>query len=255
MQRGPVFPASTMAYSNHDISKFDCQASVVLSADGKLGAVLHDWRIEPREYARHEERRGRRHAFETITPERTALVVIDMVAFFVEANEYARGIVPNITVLADALRERHGMVAWVVPSTAPPLAARREFFGEVVAERYRTSGGVGPPRGRLWHELRVAEADVVVEKSAPSAFFAGGSTLSEALDARDIDTVIIVGTVANVCCESSVRDASALGYRVIMVADANAALRDEDLNATLHTVYRSFGDVRPTHEVVGMIGS
>jgi nicotinamidase-related amidase len=54
--------------------------------------------------------------------------------------------------------------------------------------------------------------------------------------------------VTNVCCESSARDASTLGYRVIMVADANAARRDQDHNATLHTIYRSFGDVRPTAE-------
>lgn len=74
------------------------------------------------------------------------------------------------------------------------------------------------------------------------------------LEEREIDTVLIVGTVANVCCESPARDASTLGYRVIMVADANAAARDEDLNATLHTIYRSFGDVCPTSEVLGMIG-
>jgi len=57
------------------------------------------------------------------------------------------------------------------------------------------------------------------------------------------------------CCESTARDASTLGYRVIMVADANAARRDQDLNATLHTIYRTFGDVRPTAEVVGLIAS
>ena len=215
--------------------------------------MLHDWRIEPREYARQEGRRGRRHAFETLVPEQTALVVIDMVTFFVEANEYARGIVPNITVLADALRHRGGTVAWVVPSANQPSAARREFLGDAIAERYQMSGGAGTLRDRLWHELEVAEADVVVEKSTTGAFFPGGCTLSDVLDVRGVDTVLIAGTVANVCCESSVRDASALGYRVIMVADANAALRDEDLNATLHTVYRSFGDVRPAREVVEVI--
>ena len=61
--------------------------------------------------------------------------------------------------------------------------------------------------------------------------------------------------MANVCCESTVRDATTLGYRVVMVADANAAARDEDLNATLHTVYRSFGDVRPTDEVLGLLSA
>ena len=50
--------------------------------------------------------------------------------------------------------------------------------------------------------------------------------------------------VTNVCCESSARDASTLGYRVVMVADANAAL---------HVVYRTFGDVRSTDEVVALL--
>jgi hypothetical protein len=56
----------------------------------------HDWRIEDREYRRHLERRGRRHAYQSITPRRTALVVVDMVPFFVEHGPYQRGIVPNI---------------------------------------------------------------------------------------------------------------------------------------------------------------
>jgi hypothetical protein len=38
-----------------------------------------------------------------------------------------------------------------------------------------------------------------------------------------------------------------------MVADANACRRDQDHNATLHTVYRTFGDVRPTSEVLELI--
>lgn len=38
-----------------------------------------------------------------------------------------------------------------------------------------------------------------------------------------------------------------------MVADANAARRDQDHNATLHTIYRTFGDVRPTADVLELI--
>lgn len=88
-----------------------------------------------------------------------------------------------------------------------------------------------------------------------SAFFPGRCPLSGWLTERGVDTVLITGTVTNVCCESSARDASTLGYRVIMVADANAARRDEDHNATLHTIYRSFGDVRPAADVIGLIES
>lgn len=94
-----------------------------------------------------------------------------------------------------------------------------------------------------------------MEKTAASAFFPGRCLLPELLAQRGIDTVLVTGTVTNVCCESSARDASTLGYRVVMVADANAARRDEDHNATLHTVYRSFGDVRSTDDVLELIDS
>jgi nicotinamidase-related amidase len=215
--------------------------------------VLHNWFIEEREYARHESRRGRRHAFEQLDPQRTALVVVDMVPFFVAEGGYFRGIVPNISRLANALRNAGGTVAWVLPANGAPSSANNEFLGAETAKAYNASGGDGPLRSRVWHEFEVFDDDLVVEKSASSAFFPGRSPLPDLLAALAIDTVVITGTVANVCCESSVRDASTLGYRVIMVADANAARRDQDLNATLHTVYRSFGDVRPTDEVVQLI--
>jgi nicotinamidase-related amidase len=92
-----------------------------------------------------------------------------------------------------------------------------------------------------------------VEKTASSAFFPGRCPLPDLLAERGITTVLITGTVTNVCCESSARDASTLGYRVVMVADANAAMRDQDHNATLHTVYRTFGDVRATADVLSLI--
>lgn len=215
--------------------------------------VLHDWYVETREYERHEARRGRRHAFETLDPRRTALVVVDMVPFFVEQNPYARGIVPNIQQLAVALRSAGGTVAWVLPSTEPPMPARAEFLGPTVAETYRASGGTGPLHERLWHEFEIDATDLVVEKSSAGAFFPGHCDLGERLVAIGIDTVLVAGTVANVCCESTARDASVLGYRVVMVADANAAMRDQDLNATLHTIYRSFGDVRPTGDLISLI--
>ncbi|MEU9189188.1 isochorismatase family cysteine hydrolase [Streptomyces sp. NPDC048484] len=213
---------------------------------------LHAWRIEEREYRRQEERRGRRFAYPGITPDRTALVVIDMVPFFVEANPYARGIVPNIRHLADRLRSAGGAVAWVLPARTERTAVGDEFHGPEAAEMFRNSGGTGPLPGRLWPGLA---GDIFVEKSAPSAFFPGRCQLPALLAEHGIDTVLVTGTVTQVCCESSARDAFTLGYRVVMVADANATGRDQDHNATLATIYRSFGDVRPTAEVLAMIGT
>jgi len=211
----------------------------------------HEWFIDPREYARQEQRRGRRYAYERLDPRRSALVVVDMVSFFVEQNPYARGIVPRINRLASGLREAGGRVFWVLPGASTPEPVTVEFFGAEVAAMYAASGGTGPFEERLWPELVVHEDDGYAEKTAASAFFPGRSTLLDQLDGTD--NILVTGTVTNVCCESSARDASTLGYRMVMVADANAARRDQDHNATLHTIYRTFGDVRSTDDVLTLL--
>lgn len=215
--------------------------------------MLHDWHIDEAEYRRHEARRGRRHAFERLVGRRTALVVVDMVPFFCGENPYAAGIVGNVNRLASTLRTVGGTVAWVLPAVVEPDPARRELLGEEVAARYAVSGGEGPLVDRLWSELEVADADLVLEKTSPSAFFPGRCELDAMLRARSIGTVLIAGTVAEVCCESSARDAATLGYRVVFLADANATGTDAALDATLRTIYRSFGDVRTTDEVVELL--
>lgn len=218
-----------------------------------LPVAMHAWHIEEREYLRQEERRGRRFAHERLAPARTALVVVDMVPFFLSENPYARGVVPNIHALADALRKAGGLVAWVIPeTTAEPTERARRFYGRSAPD-YARSGGEGPLISRFWPTLAPLDGEPVFEKRLYSAFFPGCCDLPAALSARGIDTVIITGTVTNVCCESSARDAWTLGYDVIMVADGCAARRDQDHNATLYTIYRSFGDVRPTDEVIGLI--
>lgn len=214
----------------------------------------HAWHVEERELERHEVRRGRRHAFSSLDPVRTALVVIDLVPFFVRASAFVRGIVPRVNRLATATRGAGGVVAWVVPGYTPPSARDLEFFGPEVAEAYARSGGEGPPRARVDPSLDVAGVDLVVEKTGRSAYFPGSSDLPDLLAARGVDTLVVTGTVTNVCVEDTVRDASASGLRVVLVADACAARRDADHNATLHTVYRTYGDVRPTADVLAMLG-
>lgn len=217
---------------------------------------IHSWYIDPREYARHENRRGKRHAYQTINAASTALVVIDMIPFFVNENSYCRGIIPNIARIASKLRSAGGAVVWALPAIETRVSdVKREFYGDKVAELYNKSAGSGSLNERIWHEFDVRPEDLIVEKSSSSAFFPGHSPLHSMLQERKIDTVLITGTVTNVCCESSARDASTLGYRVIMVADANAGISDQSHNATLYTIYRSFGDVRPTEEVIGLITS
>jgi len=102
----------------------------------------------------------------------------------------------------------------------------------------------------LWRHLDVRAADTIVEKSRFSAFIQGSSNLADILRARSLDTVLVTGTVTNVCCESTARDAMMLNFRTIMVTDGNAAMTDEDHTVSLIAFYLTFGDIMSTDMLI-----
>ena len=95
--------------------------------------------------------------------------------------------------------------------------------------------------------------DEVVQKYRFSAFVQGASDLPQRLRAQGYDTVLITGTVTNVCCESTARDAMMLNFRTIMVTDGNAAVTDEDHNASLIAFYLTFGDIMSTDRLIACL--
>lgn len=210
---------------------------------------MHQWEIPAADVRRHVERRGRRHAYEVLDGATTALVVVDLTAFFVDTTAYARGIVAPVDRLARAVRVAGGAVAWVTPAAGPPTAWARGFYGDAVAEAY-TAGDATLAPG-----LTVEPGDLRVEKTAASALFPGRSPLDGLLRDRGVDTVLVAGTVTNVCVEATARDAATLGYRTVVVGDACAGVDDASHAATLRTVHRSIGDVRRVAEVVALLGS
>ena len=107
----------------------------------------------------------------------------------------------------------------------------------------------------LWAELDARPEDVTVQKTRFSAFIQGSSNLEALLRARGIDTVIVTGTVTNVCCESTARDAMMRNFRTIMVTDANAANNDALHNASLAAFYLKFGDIMGTDMLVGLLNA
>ncbi|MGH8734664.1 MAG: isochorismatase family protein, partial [Burkholderiales bacterium] len=84
-------------------------------------------------------------------------------------------------------------------------------------------------------------------------FIAGSSDIDAQLKSRGIDTLLVTGTVTNVCCESTARDAMMLDYRVIMLSDGNASLTDEEHAAALNNFLIFFGDVMSTDEATARL--
>ena len=209
--------------------------------------------------------RGREHVYDDLNPAKTALLVVDMQnGFMMEGVAHslcreAADIVPNINRIADVLRRTGGTVVWVqnavTPETLESWSIRVEMDGpERTATRVQ-SMSPGTKGYALWAELDTKPDDIFVQKTRFSAFIQGSSDLETQLRDRGIDTVIVTGTVTNICCESTARDAMMRNFRTIMVTDANAAMTDEMHNASLAAFYVRFGDIMSTGHLIGVMNA
>jgi nicotinamidase-related amidase len=200
-------------------------------------------------------RRGRLHAFETIEPAKTALVVIDLDMATVEGDDNCKRMVPTVNAVGSAVRQSGGVVAWVLSSLTVISGNAAAILGVELVTRYFNDGQPDGPGTKLWSELEPREGDLRAVKSGASAFFPGKCDLKEQLDPLGIDTLLIAGAVTNICCESSARDATELGYKVIMISDVLAGHAHGLHEATLATFYRIFGDVRPSSEIMKLLSA
>src|SRR5262245_48971994 len=210
---------------------------------GRAEASMHRLSIPQSVVDRVIERRGREHVYEDLDPAKTALVVVDMQnAFMLPGVAHAlcpmaEKIVPNINSLAQAVRETGGTVVWIKTTFKDDALQSWSTYFEMVTPQQsakRIEALTADSKGhQLWADLDVRAEDVIVEKNRFSAFIQGSSNLAEVLRGRGIDTILITGTVTNVCCESTARDAMMLNFKTVMVTDGNAAVTDEDHNGSL----------------------
>ena len=202
---------------------------------------------------------GKAHPFDTLDPQRTAMLVIDMQNYFVKQGHQgevplAREIVPAINRMATDLRRRGGHVVWIRNTTHDTRQSWSNYHdGLLLPERMQRrydSMELGQDGYQYWHELDIKPEDGKVDKKRYSAFIQGSSDIERHLRERKIDTVLIAGTATNVCCESSARDAMMLNFRVVMLADGLATNTDEEHNASLSAFYGQFGDVQTVAEAI-----
>ena len=208
-------------------------------------------------------KRGREYCFEDLEAAKTALVVVDMQnAFMLPGVAHAlcpmaEKIVPNINRLAQAVREAGGTVIWIKTTFKDDALENWSTYFEMATPQQgarRIAALTADSKGHeLWASLDVRPDDLIVEKNRFSAFIQGSSNLAEVLRARGLDTLLITGTVTNVCCESTARDAMMLNFRTIMVTDGNAAVTDEDHNASLIAFYLTFGDIMSTDQLIACL--
>jgi len=209
-------------------------------------------------------RRGVEHVYADLDPARTALIVVDLQNGFMMPGvahalcDTAREIVPNVNLIADVVRRAGGKVFWIKNTHDEGCLTSWSHLHEDLTRPERRAARVesmsaGKLGHELWADLVVEPADEIVQKTRYSAFIQGSSDLEARLRAQGYDTLIITGTVTNVCCESTARDAMMLNFKTIMVTDGNAANSDTEHNASLIAFYLTFGDIMDTQMLIGCL--
>lgn len=192
-----------------------------------------------------------------LNPRLMAFVIIDMQNFSCSREAGSNmpgigGVVANINRLAYSCREMKIPVIWVCHNitsdgTHNDAGLFSLFHSPQHLERTMNLG-----KGtELYPEMHCdSSRDYIVFKNRYSAFLSDPPELREKIDSLKKTQLVVAGVAANVCVESTVRDAMQLGYEVVLVSDGVAAANDSFLKSTLMNTRLFFGDVRTTDKII-----
>jgi len=201
-----------------------------------------------------------------LEPGRTALLVVDMQRGFVDPGEalevpQAREIVPTIQRLLAVFRSRRLPVVFTefVYSERVPL-----LVGDLHPEHKPAQPGAptgfglpssncleGHPSAETIPPLAPRPDELVVRKHGYDAFH--GTPLDGALRARGVTSLVVTGTLTDICVLASIVGAFNREYRVTVAEDAVATLWPEIQRATLDIIGRAFGRVVSSKDIASEV--
>ena len=163
----------------------------------------------------------------SVDPESTAVVVVDMQHDFVDedgalAIPDAGATVPRIRRLLEWARDR-GLTVCYTQDTHDEGDPEFDVWGRHVLR--------GTHGWKIVEEIAPWEGEPVFRKVRYDGFYDTG--LDHELRLRGIDTLIVCGTVANICVHYTAASAGLRWYRVIHPVDALSALTEFDMESAL----------------------
>lgn len=200
---------------------------------------------------------GRPENLFALSPLKASLVIIDMQNFSCVPTKggalpRVSEVITQINRLADFCRTVHVPVIWVRQSITTSPAGGNAGLYPVFHDRNHLESVCNQSKGtEIFSEMHFdPSADHVVFKNRYSAFLSNPPELREKLDFLKKTQLIVAGIAANVCVESTVRDAMQLDYEVVLVSDGITTFDETLLESTLKNTMLFFGDVRTTGEVM-----
>ena len=198
-----------------------------------------------------------------------ALVVVDMQNDFVRKDApmevpSARETIPLIRKLISAFRNAGKPVVftrYVADPLYRPLARKLDWIRLIDAPTHacvpgfmRAYGDIEGVRdaAEVIDELAPLGDEIVLDKIYFSAFHA--TDFASTLRQIEADSLVFVGTIAEMCVEDSARHAVHFGYPTIVVADAVSSNHLPGRQAALDAFARNYGWVMTTDQVLSALG-
>lgn len=166
---------------------------------------------------------------------REAIIVVDMLNDFVTgalACDRGKAIVPHLAKFLDEARKVGVPVIFANDCHSPGIDREFKVWGPHAIEG--TKGAEVIPELKLNKEI-----DYVVPKKRYSGFFQTG--MDALLRELGVDTVIITGLHAHMCCRHTAADAFQLGYEVEVASDCTDAFTLEDYNIGIKYLKEVYG--------------
>ncbi len=179
-----------------------------------------------------------------LDPSRSALVIVDMQNDFVKEGGSllvpdAESTIPAIRGLLDTARN-DGMKVVFTQDTHTDGDPEWEIWPEHARE--------GSWGWRIVEDLAPREDELVIRKVRYDAFY--GTHLDHFLRLWGVDTLVICGTVANICVHYTAASAALRWYEVVIPKDATSALEPFDLEFSLRQTAFLFNGRITTSEAI-----
>lgn len=181
-----------------------------------------------------------------VDPKTTALIVVDMQNDFVKAGgalvvAQAKETIPAIRRLL-TLARRGGAAVFYTQDTHDPGDMEFPIWGEHVLR--------GSRGWQIVDELAPQPGERMIQKSRYDGFF--GTSLDQELRLKNVATVIVCGTVANICVLHTAGSAALRGYKVVLPIDAISAITPFDLQVAIRQTSFLYRGVITTTEAISV---
>lgn len=177
------------------------------------------------------------------------LLIVDFVNGFADPAVFGGGNIPQAIAqtvpLLKAARERRWAIAHSRIVYADDGADHNIFSLKVPGMLTLKENGAN---SAIVAELAPAVGELVVRKTVPSAFF--GTSLTQWLTQRGVQTLLVAGAVTSGCVRASVVDAMSWGFRPVVVRDCVGDRAIGPHNASIFDMGQKYAAVMDRDEVL-----